>query len=144
MNTSKLRKNINKFYKHYDLEHPFDTITITKDDMYDHNALMTAYESLWLTMEQYDNESAEYQWMTNLYGELGDYIDCFVNGKPKSKALTIFKLIISIFGTMGIGVFTVAILEYGCYLETVGGLVLAAMVATTAGIGVYEDIKEGM
>ena len=78
MNTSKLRKNINKSYKHYDLEHPFDTITITK------------------------------------------------------------------FGTMGIGVFTVAILEYGCYLETVGGLVLAAMVATTAGIGVYEDIKEGM
>lgn len=69
-----LRNRINTFYRKYDLEHPFDTLTISKDDMHNHDALMTAYESLWLTMEYYEDNSAEYQWMSALYADLGDYM----------------------------------------------------------------------
>lgn len=134
----KLLRNINKFYKKYDLEHPFDPITMTKDDMYDHNALMTAYESLWLTMEHYDEDSAEYQWMSDLYGELGDYITYGGN----SNVDTIVKLIAFILGIFFTGVFTAVAIEYGLYLIVGAGIVLGIILAVCSGIALYQNIKE--
>ena len=68
----KFRHKLNKFYKVYDIT--FSNTRLTKADMYDHNALMSAYEALWMSMECYEDNSAEYQWMSALYAELGDYI----------------------------------------------------------------------
>ena len=68
----KLMHKINKFYKKYDLT--FSNITLTKSDMYDHDALMTAYEAMWFTMECYDTASDGYRWLLHLYNELDDYM----------------------------------------------------------------------
>jgi hypothetical protein len=132
-----LLKNINKFYKHYDLEHQFDTITMTKADMHDHDALMTAYESIWLTMDQYDIEDKEYRWLSKLYCELGDYI----NGKSKDKSV-IFKLIALMYGTFCIGIFTAFLIAYGINFVLCVGIILSIILAICSGISVYEDIKE--
>ena len=69
-----LRNRINKFYREYDIEHQFVTLTISKSGMHDRDTLMTAYESLWFTMEYYEDNAAEYQWLSRLYGDLGDYM----------------------------------------------------------------------
>lgn len=134
----KLLRNINKFYKHYDLEHPFDTITLTKDDMYDHDALMTAYESMWLTLEHYDGTEKEYQWLLNLYAELGDYITYGSKGKID----TVVKLIASIFGIFCTGMFTAIAIEYGIDLTVGVGIILSIILAVCSGIATYENIKE--
>jgi hypothetical protein len=71
----KLMRNINRFYKYYDQVHPFDNIKLTKVDMYNHDILMSVYEDIWVTMDYHeDTTSAEYKWILNLYGELGDYL----------------------------------------------------------------------
>ena len=77
----KLLKNINLYYKKYDLAHPFTEIKLTKADMHDHETLMSVYENIWETLEYYEvransfNQNLDtYKWLTALYGELGDYI----------------------------------------------------------------------
>ena len=49
---------------------------ITKSDMYNHSALMSAYEYVWTTLEEYGDTMSidEYATMSALYGDLGDYI----------------------------------------------------------------------
>ena len=69
-----LRNRINTFYKEYDTDHFDSTITMSKDDMHNRDALMTAYESLWFTMEYYEDNSTEYKWMSDLYADLADYM----------------------------------------------------------------------
>ena len=135
----KLLRNINKFYKHYDLEHPFDTITMTKNDMYDHDALMTAYESMWLTIEQYDGTEKEYQWLLNLYGELGYYIT--YGDKGKVKVDTIGKLIAFIFSIFSTGILTATAVVYGIDLKVGVVMALSIIIAIGSGIGAYENIK---
>lgn len=139
----KLFKNIKKFYKKYDTTHLFEDnmVTFTKDDMYDYSALMSAYEAIWFTLEDYEDHDA-CKFLTNLYGELGDYIDTFTCAEPKSNnIITIIKLAISIFGTMSVGAFIAALLEYGADTTIFGGIILGALLAICSGIGVYEDIK---
>jgi hypothetical protein len=67
----KLFKNIKKFYKTYCLED--NKIEFTKDDMYNHNALMSTYEAIWFSLEEYD-DSMTCKFLINLYGEVCDYI----------------------------------------------------------------------
>ena len=134
-----LRNRINKFYREYDIEHPFETLTISKGDMCEYDALMTAYESLWLTMEYYEDDSAEYKWMSTLYADLGDYISYGYGGD--GKAVSIFKLIASTFGTLCVGAFSAIAIEYG-FDATIGcGLVLGAILAVTAGVSACQDMK---
>lgn len=87
----KLFKQIKTFYKKYDTQHFFDDekVTFTKDDMYDLNALMSAYESVWFTLEDYDDHKV-CKFLTNLYSELGDYID-YLPYAQKPKHNTIIK-----------------------------------------------------
>jgi hypothetical protein len=68
---NKLRRNINNFYKTYGENDRF-----TKSDMYNLDALMSAYESLWFALDENGDIMTieEYQWVSALYGELGDYI----------------------------------------------------------------------
>lgn len=124
-----LRKNINKFYKHYDLEHIGNTITMTRADMHNQDALMTAYESLWLTMEHYDDDSAERQWMSKLYAELGDYI------AGDDNRINVNNIVVTIMFTIGVfvsGMITALILEYGFMLELAGALCLPLALAILA------------
>lgn len=134
----KLLKDIKKFYEEYDIVHT-NTITMTRSNMDDHDALMTAYESLWMTMEHYDHDSAEYQWMAALYAELGDYITY----GGKGTAVTAFKCVASVFGAFCVGAFSMAAIAYGINLTFGIGLVLGAVLAVCAGVGAYEDIKVG-
>ena len=141
----KLFRNIKKFYKKYDTTHYFEdtTVIFTKDDMYDYNALMSAYESIWFTLEDYEDQ-ATCKFLTDLYGELGDYINVFENGKEhNTKAIAIVKLCVSIFGTMSIGSFVAVWIECGYDIMIVVGLALAIFVAVCSGIGAYEDIRIG-
>lgn len=121
MNTNKLRKNINKFYQHYNLERPFDTTTLTKDDMYDHDVLMTAYEAIGFTMEQYDNVDENYVWLSRLYSDLGDYLD----GTLKTNTVSILNVIMSIFCICATNLFVTVMIVYNhISLPLVGGAVL--------------------
>lgn len=67
-----LRKRINKFYKYYSI----DNIKLTRADMLNADVLMTAYENMWLHMDEDgpDLTDDECAWLTALYGDLGDYI----------------------------------------------------------------------
>lgn len=139
----KLFKNIKKFYQKYDTTHLFEDnmVTFTKDDMYDYSALMSAYEAIWFTLEDYEDHDA-CKFLTDLYGELGGYIDTFTGTKPKSNnIITITKLAISVFGTMGVGAFIAVWIECGYDIMIVVGIILAIFVAVCSGIGAYEDIK---
>jgi len=75
----KLYKNIKKFYQYYDLSK--SKVTFTKADMYDHDALMTAYEAMWRTLDYYDHPTT-CKFLTNLYDELGDYLH-HIPAQPK-------------------------------------------------------------
>ncbi len=136
----KLRYKINKFYKRYDLT--FSNTTLTKSDMNNEDALMSAYEALWLTMEHYEDNTAEYQWLSSLYAELGDYIT--TPPKTRHNAIAIFELIISIFGILCAGTYIALIIEYGIDLTLGAGALLGSILAVCSGIGVYENIKEGL
>lgn len=72
----KLFKQIKTFYKKYDTQHLFENnkVTFTKKDMYNLNSLMSAYESVWFTLQDYEDHKT-CKFLTNLYGELSDYID---------------------------------------------------------------------
>lgn len=71
-----LRKNINKFYKYYNIANPNYSIKVSKSDMYDHNTLMEVYECIWDNLMYYvDEDTVGYKWLLDLYGELGDYMD---------------------------------------------------------------------
>lgn len=87
-----LRKNINKFYREYDLSRPFDHIKLSKDDMYDMDTLMTAYEAMWETMEDYDKDSASYAFISKLYGDLSDYID-YLPERPHQSYVPLIKAV---------------------------------------------------
>ena len=140
----KLFKNIKKFYKKYDTTHLFDgnKVIFTKDDMYDYSALMSTYEAIWFTLADYEDHDT-CKFLADLYGELGDYIDDFTSTEPKSNnIITFIKLVISVFGTMSVGVFIAAWLEYGYDIMIVVGIALAIFVAVCSGIGAYQDIKE--
>ena len=67
-----LRNLINQFYKHYC---PANT-KLSRADMHSHTALMTAYEDMWLAMDECGDmlTAKEYSWLLALYNELGDYI----------------------------------------------------------------------
>lgn len=145
MKTKTLLKNINKFYKKYDITH-LDDPDATKlyiDDMYDLDYLMSAYESVYFSMEGYEETSKEYKWMKNLYMEISDYIDYLpYNKRPKYAADTIIKIIISVFGTMCFGAFVAIGIECGYLDWYVGfGMVFSSFLAFTSGMGAYEDIK---
>ena len=146
MMTFKLRKNINKFFEEYDPER-ICTKVMTRSDMDDHNALMTAYEFLWMMMEyyDYDPDSAEYQWMAALYAQLGDYITTRLQNPDDGKgtAVTIVKCVASVFGSFCVGMFSMAAIAYGINLTFGIGLVLGAVLAVYAGVGAYEDVKAG-
>ena len=135
----KLFKNIKKFYAQY----MFTVDEFSKDDMYDHDALMSVYEDVWSVMEDYDHDETDHKFIADLYGDLGDYIDIFINGKPQSKIITIIKLAMSIFSTMSIGAFVAVWLECGYDIMIVVGIALATFLAVCSGIGTYEDIKVG-
>lgn len=132
-----LLKNINKFYKHYDLEHT-DTLTMSRSDMYNHDALMSAYESLWLTIDQYDTDAPEYQWLVDLYAELGDYI----SHPPINKVIKTVCTALSVFGVFSAGAMTAVSIEYGMDLTLGVGLVVSVLDAILYGIAAYKYNKE--
>lgn len=74
-----LRKTISKFYAEYYhiLGHGKGT-KLTKSEMLDHNTLMSVYEDVWVALDyemlDYDTHPSEYKWVSDLYGDLGDYI----------------------------------------------------------------------
>lgn len=137
-----LLKNINKFYKHYYITYPDLDKRLTKTDMYDDNLLMTVYEEIWDNMSYYDTTSAEYQWMSDLHNQLSDYITNIPNRPNHHKALAIFKLCVSAFGTMCIGAYLAMLIEYGADLTICSGIVFSIILAVLSGIGAYEDVKE--
>jgi hypothetical protein len=69
-----LLKNINKFYKYYNIANPDYSIKVTKSDMYNHDTLMGVYEDIYDNFDYYEDEVA-LEYLRNLYGELGDYLD---------------------------------------------------------------------
>lgn len=135
----KLRNKINKFYKHY---HIGSKVTMTRADMGDYDALMTAYESLWVAMEYYDHDSTEYQWMSRLFAELGDHITYRLQNPDggKGTAVTVVKCVASVFGAFCVGMFSMATIAYGINLTFGIGLVLGAVLAVYAGIGAYKEV----
>ena len=76
-----LRNKLNKFHKEYDLT--FRSTHMTKADMHDHDALMSAYEQIWETMEYCCDD--DHEWLSALYNELGDYITTVKETKPMKK-----------------------------------------------------------
>ena len=67
-----LQTRINYFIKHYAL----DLRKVSKSDMRNINTMMGVFESLWLTVNECGDmlTTSEYQWISALYGDLGDYI----------------------------------------------------------------------
>lgn len=68
-----LRKRINYFYKHYDVNLDY-ACNISRAGMHNEDALMTAYESIWVTMGFYESGDPIYPWLTALYADLGNYM----------------------------------------------------------------------
>lgn len=140
----KLMHKINRFYKRYDLTNIGFDIRLTKADMYNYNALMSAYEAIWETMEYYEDETA-CKFMASLYQDVSDRLFAIENDlvtKPSHKTLAIFKLGVAIFGTMSMGALIAMLIECGFDSMILIGMVCATVLAVCSGIGAYEDIKE--
>lgn len=140
----KLMKDINKFYKHYDLTNIGLDMRVTKADMYDYNALMSVYEAIWMTMEYYEDKTA-CEFMASLYQDVSDRMFAIENdlvARPNhNKALAIFMYCVSVFGTMSIGAFIAVWIECGFDILIVVGIMLAGFVAISSGIGAKETMQ---
>lgn len=128
----RLMKKVNKFYKKYDVSNLDNTTRLTKDDMYDMDKLMTAYEAIWISLEYYDDRVPR-QFMTNLYDELSDYMDN-IPKKHKHRTCAIFMFGISECGTMGVGMFIAALFAYGYDPLFIVGIICALIVAIGYGL----------
>ena len=133
-----LRSRINIFFSDYDLT-TADTRKMSRADMNDNDALMTAYESVWLTMEHYDRSEPEYAWLSALYADLGDYITYGDDGK----SVAMGKRVALVFGVLCLFIFAMCA-TVSLDAMTIIGLVLSVVVIVLAGIGVYADAKSGV
>ena len=88
-----LLKDINTFYRDYDVEHIGHPLTMTCKDMRNDDALMTAYEAVWLSMPYYEPNTEEYQWLADLYNAIGDYLHSRLFG---NKVTIMYKWLVSI------------------------------------------------
>ena len=122
-----IRNRINKFYKSYGVT----TVKLSRADMRNHTALMTAYEDMWFTMDEYgDNLTAdEYAWLSKTYGDLGDYITNIKN-KGEIVMKKLFNPFAMFFGGFGLAA---SILYLGLFGIDFQGVALAVLsVAVTA------------
>ena len=133
----KLLKKINGFYKYN-----FESTTLTKNDMYDHEVLTSTLKDIEFTMSLHDTDTTEYKWLADLYADITTWIDNGYSTHNSFKIDTIVKLIASILGILGIGMFATGMIEYGIYFETVVGLALGIILAVCGGISVYQNIIE--
>lgn len=133
----KLLKKINGFYKYN-----FESTTLTKNDMYDYEVLTSTLKDIEFTMSLHDTDTTEYKWLADLYADITTWIDNGYSTHNSFKIDTIVKLIASILGILGIGMFATAMIEYGIYFETVVGLALGIILAVCGGISVYQNIIE--
>ena len=134
-----LRNRINKFYRMYDLT-TREVRKMTIDDMTDRDALMTAYEAIWLTMDEYlmdDLPWNEYEWMKDLYGDLGDYIE-YGYDRETAKAVTRGKQACVIAGFLGAFIFA-SCLPDGAHFVTIGGLLVSVALIIVAGVSLHQD-----
>lgn len=122
-----LRNRINHFYSCYDLT-TAETRKMSRADMGDHDALMTAYESIYLTMEEYEGSERGYAWLSDLYGDLGDYISDGNN----AESATAGNGIATVFGVLGLFVFAMCATVSLDWL-TIGGLLLSVAVIMKGG-----------
>ena len=70
----KLTRQLNTFIKHYNTS-GLELEMVTKDNMYDHNTLMSIKEALWLTLDNIDINDKTARRLFALYGDLSDRID---------------------------------------------------------------------
>ena len=133
----KLLKKINGFYKYN-----FESTTLTKNDMYDYEVLTSTLKDIEFNMSLHDTDTTEYKWLADLYADITTWIDNGYSTHNSFKIDTIVKLIASILGILGIGMFATAMIEYGIYFETVVGLALGIILAVCGGISVYQNIIE--
>ena len=133
----KLLKKINGFYKYN-----FESTTLTKNDMYDYEVLTSTLKDIEFTMSLHDTDTTEYKWLADLYADITTWIDNGYSTHNSFKIDTIVKLIASILGILGIGMFATIMIEYGIYFETVVGLALSIILAVCGGISVYQNIIE--
>lgn len=86
-----LKYRINKFYKYYSI----NNIKLSRADMHDKDTLMNVYENMWLNMDEDgpDLTDDECAWLTNLYGDLGDYIADMHTLKYKWQSLTMGNIV---------------------------------------------------
>lgn len=132
----KLLRNINKFYRRYNVKN-IESITLTKSDMHDSKTLEYTKSCIWHSMQHFSDDTQIYQWLYNLYNDLGDYMS-----KPKCRISTIVTLIALVLGILGIGMFAAVAIEYGIDLTVGVGITLSAILAVCSGIATYENIKE--
>lgn len=140
----KLLKRLNKFYKKYDITNFDEKVKLYPEYMYDLDYLMSAYESIWFSLEAYEDSTA-CKFMAELYRDLHDYMFDLQNGlikRPKYDGATILKIIVSVFGTMCLGAFVAIGIECGYLDWYIGcGMAFSSLLAFASGMGAYEDIK---
>lgn len=127
-----LRPRINHFFRYYDLS-TFGHSDFTRADMCDRDALMTAYEAIWLTLEEFDGTKREHKWLTDLYGDLGDYIadECY---RDYAKAIDKDCKLALLFGIVGTICFA-SCLPNSVDFATIGGLLTSLVLVF---VGTYE------
>lgn len=72
-----LRKRLTKYFR--DFTYVGAPRKVTDSDMCDVNALMDMKEAIWTTLDEEDLTAREHKWLTDLYGDLDDYIadECY-------------------------------------------------------------------
>ena len=133
-----LRQRINKFYKDYSI----NNIKLTRTDMYNKNTLMNVYEDMWVNMDEDGAPltSDECDWLTALYGDLGDYIDNMGDNNGQAIRRKLFNLFAMFFGGCGMGV---SILCLGLFGVNFSVVVLAVLSVVVAAVVTVQALKGG-
>lgn len=141
-----VKKNINKFYKKYNIANPDYKRNVTKSDIYNYNVLMEVYNDIYDNLIYYeDNQGTDSKWVCELYTAVNDQMFAIENElieKPEhNKFIAILKLCVFIFSMMSVGAFFTLLIEYGFDIMCSIGILIGTLCAIGSGIGYYEDIK---
>ena len=141
-----LRKNINKFYKKYDIANYQTSKRVSKADIYDYNVLMDVYNDIYDNLVYYeDKQDVDNKWVCDLYTSVNNQMFAIENdlilNPNNNKAIAIFKLCVSIFCTLSVGAFVAIMIEYGFDIMCSLGILVGSFLTTCSFIGYKEDIK---
>ena len=128
-----MKKRLAKYYRDFTYDEcpcVHETRKVTDSDMCDHDTLMDMKDDIWTTLSEEDLTARERKWLTDLYGDLSDYIECGYDRKAveANDKMNKISLVVGCVCTL----LFAACLQVSFDWMTIGGLVLSAAVSTVA------------